>query len=210
MSFSCEPSELMSAAKCILSCIPQGLNPAAQTALLDLINGGPTATNVLLQNGKEYIWRVPPRMQVPLHIYLLLVVLGGQNRTVTELLNAAKCLRCIPSGMHPPVQTYEICEWNEGGEGGLCDDPVVVDWLERLANDFQPRPSDATITAVCDFCTALRISGIMDKMLVVNPIIPDSFLAMRYPLIYQVGNGNSPFINHNFVAANLDGGWVSW
>jgi len=205
MSFSCDPNELISNARCILQCIPPGLQIAAQTALLDLINGGPTPVNLLMANGKEYIWRVPPRMQTALHIYLLLVILEGTGRTVNELLQSASCMRCIPAGAHPPVQTYEICEWNEGGEGGLCDHPIVLDWLERLANDFQPRPSDATIQAVCDFCDALDIYGITDKMLVVNPIIPDSFLAMRYPLIYQVGNGASPFINHNFLAADLNG-----
>ena len=203
MSFSCDPNELISNARCILQCIPPGLQTAAQTALLDLINGGPTPVNLLMANGKEYIWRVPPRMQTALHIYLLLVILEGTGRTVNELLQSASCMRCIPAGAHPPVQTYEICEWNEGGQG-ICDHPIVLDWLERLANDFQPRPSDATIQAVCDFCDALDIYGITDKMLVVNPIIPDSFLAMRYPLIYQVGNGASPFINHNFLAADLN------
>lgn len=105
--------------------------------------------------------------------------------------------------MQGPVQTMLSCEW-ANATGQLCDDPVVIDWLNRINMNGIPLPSEDTIRAVCDFCTALRVDGIMDKMLVVNPIIPDSFLAMRYPLIYQVGNGNSPFINFNFVAADLN------
>src|SRR5512139_2267171 len=115
--------------------------------------------------------------------------------TPQALIDASACWDAIPPGMQGAVQTMLMCEWREGGGGEICDDPVVMDWLQRLANDFQPMPSVATINAVCDFCEALRLYGIMDKMLVVNPIIPDNFLAMRYPLIWQPANGNSPWIN---------------
>lgn len=199
---SCEPNDLIRSAQCILQCIPPGAQLPAQTAMLDLINGGPTPTNTLIENAKQFIFRVPPRMQVPLQIYLLLVSLEGTNRTVDELLRSASCMRCIPRGFIPPVQTNEYCQWSEGGTGG-CSNPIVLDWLQRMANNGVTLPSAATIRAVCDFCNDLDVYGLTDKMLVVNPVIPDSLSSMRYPLIWQPANGLSPFINANYLAADL-------
>jgi hypothetical protein len=202
MSIACDATSLVELAKCF-KCIPQGMQKVVQTRILAEIAGEGTDAGTILNNSRCFARCVPPGLQDALQVYLLCQILGTETCTAEALIENARCLQCIPQGMQPEVHTMLMCEWENAGTG-LCSDPVVVDWLQRLADDFQPIPSDATITAVCDFCEALRISGIMDKMLVVNPVIPDSFLAMRYPLIYQVGNGNSPFINQNFVAADLN------
>lgn len=200
---SCDPGQLITNARCLLNCIPAGLQSAAQTAMLTSINGGETNLNTLMQQAKEYIWRVPPMYQTPMQIYLLLVILEGTNRSVDELLRSASCMRCIPKGYLPPIQTSELCEWKDGGTGG-CNNPIVLDWLQRMADNGVTLPRSETIRAVCDFCDGLDAAGLTDKMLVVNPVIPDSLSSMRYPLIWQPANGFSPFLNTAFVAADLN------
>lgn len=200
---SCDPGQLITSARCLLNCIPAGLQSAAQTAMLTQINGGETDLNKLMQNSKEFIWRVPPMYQTPMQIYLLLVILEGTGRSIDELLRSASCMRCIPKGYLPPIQTNELCEWSEGGAGGGCNNPIVLDWLQRMANNGVTLPSAETIRAVCDFCNDLDVYGLTNKMLVVNPVIPDSLSSMRYPLIWQPANGFSPFLNVNYLAADL-------
>lgn len=204
---ACDPTTMLDDAGCLAGCIPPAKHPTIQTYLLALINGGSMDPAELLRSAVRFSG-LPASAHAGLQAYLLCQILGTGNCTAQELAAAARCYKCIPPAIKAAVQTYMICKWSEGGQG-VCDHPVVLDWLARMAADFIPRPSDATIRAVCDFCEELDAVGIMDKMLVVNPIIPDSFLAMRYPLIYQAGNGYSPFINHNFVAADLDGNGIA-
>lgn len=129
------------------------------------------------------------------------------------LIEQAKCYQCIPKAMWSASVISLLCRWANRQPTPPpveCDDPVVIDWLARIAADPTPAPmpSAAQIHAVCDFCIALRLHGIMGKMLVVNPIIwvdaADQFVTMSYPLIYQPGNGNSPFVNNGFGDIDLN------
>lgn len=203
---SCEPDTLLSESSCIAQCIPKGMHDEVQTHLLSLINGGTTDPNALIQAASEFNSKVPAGMQDALQVYLLCQILtglvGGTDCSPTALAAAAKCYKCVPKGWQKAVQTYLLCQWSEGGQG-VCSHPIVLDWLARIAADFVPRPSDDTIRHVCDFCYALDLAGITGKVLALNPVIPDSLQAMAYPLIYQAGNGFSPWINHGFVAADL-------
>lgn len=128
------------------------------------------------------------------------------------LIEQAKCYQCIPKAMWSASVISLLCRWANRQPTPPpveCDDPVVIDWLARIAADPTPAPmpSAAQIHAVCDFCIALRLHGIMGKMLVVNPIIwvdaANQFVTMSYPLIYQPGNGNSPFVNNGFGDLDL-------
>lgn len=134
------------------------------------------------------------------------------NCTPAELIRAAKCYQCVPKPVWNATVISLLCQWaNKPVTPTGCQDPVVIDWLARIAADPTPAPmpSAAQIQAVCDFCIALRLHGIMGKMLVVNPVVwvgdvVDAILTMSYPLIYQPGNGNSPFTNPGFGDTDLD------
>jgi hypothetical protein len=215
---SCEPDTLLNEANCLAQCIPQGMQDEVQTYLLSAINGGETDPNALMRLSKEYNSKVPPGMHQAPQVYLLCQILtglvGGTDCSPTALAAAAKCYKCVPKGWQKAVQTYLLCQWSEGGTS-ICSHPIVVDWLARIAADFVPRPSDDTIRAVCDFCLSLDIAGITDKVLALNPVIPDSILSMPYPLIYTVGNGHSPWRNQGFIAGDLtadgiQGDGTSW
>lgn len=209
---SCEPNTLLSESGCLAQSIPPGIQDQVQTYLLSLVNGGETDPSALMAAAKDFASKVPPGMQQSLHIHLLCQILSGlvvgTDCSPQALAAAARCYKCIPRGWQKAVQTNLLCQWSEGGSG-LCNHPIVIDWLTRLAADFIQRPTDDIIRAVCDFCNALDAAGITDKMLVVNPIIydatnPTPLLLMQYPLIYEAGNSNSPWLNHNFVNADLN------
>lgn len=122
-----------------------------------------------------------------------------------SLLTAARCFQCIPSRVIRSAIISQLCRWANQPRG--CNDPVYLDWKARVEAGVGPGVvSDATNNAVCQFCLDLRLAGIIDKMHAVNVIIPDDFDAMLYPLIYRPGNGNSPWLNFNFVAADLSVG----
>lgn len=127
------------------------------------------------------------------------------------LLEAAKCYRCIPKPVMRSSMISLLCEWANNltpPEPPVeCSEPILTAWLNDLAVSAPALqlPSNATLTALCDFCRALRLAGIDDKFLFLNPIIPpenaDSFALMAYPLIHDAGS--FPWTNHNFVAADL-------
>lgn len=68
---SCEPNDLMAAAKCFDSCMPPGMQLAIQTYLLAVIAGGSTDPNVLMQAAKCFDSCIPPGMQLAIQNYLL-------------------------------------------------------------------------------------------------------------------------------------------
>lgn len=124
--------------------------------------------------------------------------------TPQGLARAAACFQCLPDGAIRPVKTNLLCQW---GRTPLfqCSDPMVVDWLARIAAGGAPRPSNNTVQAVCNFCTALRTAGLQDVPFAINLVIPDSLDAMLYPLFSDVGPiGISPWLNNGFVAADLN------
>jgi hypothetical protein len=128
------------------------------------------------------------------------------NCTPNSLMEAAKCFRCIAPGHMPQVITYLMCQWANNNIFTPCSDPQVDLWLSNMALDPAAiLPSASVIHAVCEFVKDLRIDGLFDQMLVVNPVIPpgpSNLVAMTYPLIYQ--GGPIPFGNVGFVDADLN------
>ena len=200
---SSDPETIAAEAACLADCLPAGSQDAIQSVLLATINGGSLDPATLVAAAREFIHKVPAGAQEALQVYLLCQILGAADCTPTTLAAAARCFNCLPERLQKAAQTYLICSWSSGGTG-VCSHPTVLDWLSRMAADFVPLPRDDTIRAVCDFCNALDAAVIDDKILVVNPIIPDSLQAMYYPLIYEAGNGFSPWVNHGFLAADLN------
>lgn len=196
---SCDVNQLIRDSACF-DCIPPGFQDNVLAYQFTQIgSGGMTCEPASLVELAKCFSCIPPGVLDAVKTYLLAVAAGGSTDPST-LMQSAKDFQKIPPGLQDMVQLYLMCDWPAGG---ICAHPIVTDWLTRLANDYQPMPSTQTIQAICDFCDRLTMYGLTDKLLVVNPVIPDSLLAMRYPLIYQTGNGNSPFVNANFVAADL-------
>jgi hypothetical protein len=74
----------------------------------------------------------------------------------------------------------------------LCDSSAntaeVTSWLSAVAANGGAAPSASTVTALNAFVTALETASIKDKMIIVNPIVPDSDIAARTPLIKGPGH----------------------
>lgn len=131
------------------------------------------------------------------------------------LLAAAACYRCIPPQVMQATMISLLCQWaNAEPVPPFECDPVYEDWKNRLiADGLWALVSQNTRDAVCEFCKDLRAAGIIDMMHAVNVVIPDDFDAMLYPLIYEVGNGNNPWLSNalsslDFSINGLTGGGV--
>ncbi len=124
--------------------------------------------------------------------------------TAANLISEARCYLGMPRSMLWAMRASLLCEWfNASQTPSTCEHPLVDDWLARMEADSVALPSDDTIKAVCEFCHDLDRYGLTSKLKVVNPVIPDSIAAMKYPLIWQPSNGVSPFINYGFTDADL-------
>jgi len=79
---------------------------------------------------------------------------------------------------------------------------VVQSWLARIVINGGTTPSSQTITAVNTFYNTIAGLGIASKISALCIFVPDSLTAGITPLIKT--NGNDPWTNHNFVAADLN------
>src|ERR1035437_631247 len=80
-------------------------------------------------------------------------------------------------------------------------DPLVTSWTYRVVNNGGAAPSNNTNTALSIFMRSLYDTDIYKKMIVVNPLVPDSLIASLTPLILV--NGNSLWTNNSFVSGDL-------
>ena len=79
--------------------------------------------------------------------------------------------------------------------------PAVMNWRRRVKNNGGNYPSPKTMTAVNRFYQNILNRGLVKKMKIVNCVVPDNLIAAGTPLI--VGVGFDPWVNHNWVAADL-------
>lgn len=76
MPVSCEPADLMEAAKCLDQCIPPGMQTAIQTYLLAVIAGvDPNPTTLI--DAAKCMRCIPPAMQIEVQNYLLCAILSA-------------------------------------------------------------------------------------------------------------------------------------
>lgn len=122
--------------------------------------------------------------------------------TPNDLLNEARCFRCIPAGMQREVQIYLLCQW--ANTSGACQHDTVDNWALRVVANGGAAPSQVTLTALCEFMVGMDAAGLTPKMEAVNCLVPDNIIAAKTPLI--VGTGNDPWadVGPAFVAADLN------
>lgn len=96
-TISCDPNDLVAAAKCYQCQIPRGQQTAVIIYLLNEIVGLGYTPAQLAENAKCYHC-IPRRMQPEVQAYILneITALG---LTVSQLVENAKCFECIPPGM---------------------------------------------------------------------------------------------------------------
>lgn len=75
-------------------------------------------------------------------------------------------------------------------------------WAQRVVNNGGAMPSLTTINAMETFRQELTTNGLMTKMHSVCVFVPDSLIAALTPIV--VGIGADPWINTNFVTADLN------
>lgn len=78
---------------------------------------------------------------------------------------------------------------------------MVTAWVARVIANGGSAPSNNSINAVNTFWSAVKAAGISSKMIHVNCIAPDSYIAATTPLIVGPG-GNNQWVD---VAGNLQG-----
>lgn len=128
------------------------------------------------------------------------------NFTPSSLLESAKCFRCIPPGMANSVVTSLLCQWanKEPVPPVTCIDPQIPIWLAAIASDpLAIPPTTEQQQVVCEFCQALRIAGIFDKMVAVNVVLPGAggIRTMAFPVMWPFAL--TPWTNSNFVDGDL-------
>lgn len=131
-----------------------------------------------------------------------------------SLAQSSSCFLCLPDGMSAPIRTWLLCQWANKPIGPtVCSEPLVDSWVNdiTIVGGYQS-PSAATIEAVCQFVQTLRVNGILNKFVAINPIIPpenpDSLNALGYALWPNgwgggPGFGFQPWVNNNFVLGDL-------
>lgn len=132
--------------------------------------------------------------------------------TPQELAAAAACYQCLPDGVIRGIKSQLLCDWVNQPSQPTCSEVVVDQWLADMDAGMPPgytRPSAATIEAVCQFVRTLRINGILDRFVLINPIIPnesaDSLAEMLYILRPILPAPAQPWLNSGgFVAADLN------
>lgn len=89
-------------------------------------------------------------------------------------------MMCLPDGLMPPIRTMLLCEWANRGSPPpptTCADPAVDLWVGTLAADGVTPPTQPVLDALCHFCQRLRLAGIFDKLLHINPLAYDPALS---------------------------------
>lgn len=77
MPVSCEPNDLMEAAKCFNSCIPPGMQIAVQTMLLARIAGGSMDPDVLMEQAKCFDKCIPKGFHPAIQDMLLCTIVNA-------------------------------------------------------------------------------------------------------------------------------------
>lgn len=75
-------------------------------------------------------------------------------------------------------------------------------WAKQVVANGGAKPSNATISAMDTFYTALQSNNLLGKMISVVCFVPDNLIAATTPFIRTAGN--TPWINHSFVAGDLN------
>lgn len=85
--------------------------------------------------------------------------------------------------------------------GGFIPSDAVQDWVNRVVLNGGAIPSASTQIALSTFYNGLVSTGLISKMKVIAPIVPDSLTAALTPFWNR--GGFDPWINHNFVIGDL-------
>lgn len=80
--------------------------------------------------------------------------------------------------------------------------PVVSNWASRVVTNGGAAPSQSTQGILSNFVGDLQNDGIWAKMITVNCVAPDSFIAAQTPLLVGTG-GNDPWTNVGFTGTEL-------
>lgn len=109
------------------------------------------------------------------------------NCDPASLLEAVRCFGCIPAGMLASVGTNLLCQFANLPTGEVCQHDLVDAWVARVIANGGAPPTAETREALCTFCHGLDTDLLTDKMIAVNPFVPDNIIAARTPLITPVG-----------------------
>jgi hypothetical protein len=77
-TISCDPGDLMEAAKCLDKCIPRGMHPYIQIYLLQQIAESTLTVDELLNAAKCFQKCIPPEMMDQVHIYLMCQIINSE------------------------------------------------------------------------------------------------------------------------------------
>lgn len=177
---STDPTVLLNSATCFRSCIPQQEQPAVTLYILANQAGGSTDPATLANLARCFSSCIPKGADQDVQTYLL-AVKAGLSADPSGLANTARCFStCIPRGAQRAVQNYILCNFFFSINAG------ATDWANRVVANGGTMPSQATIQAQSDLLNA--ISSLSSRIWHLNSIVPDSFIAMRTPLIKIFGS----------------------
>jgi hypothetical protein len=92
---------------------------------------------------------------------------------------------------------------------GVAIDPFVTAWTQRVVTNGGSTPSTNTQVALTTFYQSLVNNNIFNKMIVVNPFVPDNLSASLTPLIFKSGNSlwtnTGPFTSGDLTVGGLKG-----
>lgn len=100
-----------------------------------------------------------------------------------SLLQIASCFRCLPKPELTASIIYVLCRWANAGTGRQ----YVENWVQEIINNGGEEPSQNTKDVLETFVDGLSSEGLLDKMLAVNCIVPDSLASACAPIIHVKG-----------------------
>lgn len=121
---------------------------------------------------------------------------SGTQYFFVVVANASAAVGCTSTNSNEANAT------TSGGASGPCaaGTTFATNWANRVVANGGAAPSAATQTAIANYWCSVITAGLDTKLKMVADFVPDSFIAATTSLL---GNTNNPFINHNFVNADL-------
>lgn len=213
MSISCEPSSLVSAAKCF-ECIPRSARRWVRTYLLcQVASGG--GGSIITPDGFTFLpsdttgntvvarWATPPSGVTGTEVWT-------STDNITYVLSATIAAPGTSAALAyggAGIKNYAKVRWvNATSQSGFTSAIFIPGevpvWIKTVfTNNGGVGPSGSTCLAMNTFAIALVNAGIDTMMQAVCCFVPDGLVAALTPL-YKT-QGNDPWTNVGFVGADL-------
>ena len=230
MAVPCTPSELVAAAKCF-ACIPKSARWSVRSKILceTAIKADPTTpcstpsapTNVGALNETsttiKIAWKQPKNTGNFISGYIVYwgTTSGGpytnnsgvigivpKNYTITGLSPGTTYFFIVVAQTNVPgCVSANSVQGSDTTSGSVAFCAQALAWSARIVANGGTAPSNATLTAVCNYYNSLVAAGVDTLMIADVLFVPDNLIAAITPFFKTMGN--DPWTNHNFVNADL-------